>query len=808
MTGIIHDLRYAVRQLRKNPGFAAVAIITLGLGIGATTAIYSVLYATLLAPLPYPSPDELVMVWAKHPDGNRNVVSASDYLDWKRQSSAFHDLNAWTGSKVNLSSAQEPEQVSANFATPGLYKMFGVRFLLGRDLLPEESEPGKDHEVILIYKLWEKLGANRNIVGHQIRINGELYTVIGVIAPGPTDRMAADLVLPLVFKPGQVSRDFHFLLVMGRLKQGTTLAAAQAEMNVITQRVAHDYPQTNKNWGASVEPLKLDFLAPGTRTTLWLLMGAVGFVLLIACVNVANLLMARSTTRQKEIAVRASVGASRWQLFAQLLTESLVLAGLGAAVGIGVGEGLVQLIVSVLPPFTLPSEADVRLSIPVLLFTLAATVASAILFGCAPAWQASGVDPSAAVKEGGRSGTSAGHHRLRRSLVALEFALALTLLAGAGLAIHSFWNLSHVDPGVRTDHALTMDLAIAQDRFHGPEQMVAFYRQLTEKLESIPGVVRASVATGRPLQGVDFGMYFGIPGRIMGELTSRPSSRFAMVTPGYFDTFGIRVVKGRRFTDQDVAGSPRVAMVNEYFAHRYLSGVDPLSQRLSIQQLIPGMTKNGPEVEWQIVGVLHDVRSGELRRDDLPEIDVPFWQSPWPNASLAIRTSGDPAAMTKSLAAALRSISPDLPLANVKTLDQVFDDSLSGDRFPMALYGGFAAVALALAAVGIYGVMAFAVAQRTREIGIRIALGAARNQVLSLVLKDGLRLALIGLALGIVSACFVGRAMRSVLYGVGVIDINALCVVATILLIAAILACYIPARRAAKVDPMAALRYE
>jgi putative ABC transport system permease protein len=807
MNVLFQNVRYALRQLRKSPAFTAVAMLTLALGIGATTAIYSVLYATLLAPMPYPNPDQLVMVWSKPSDG-RNVVSAGDYLDWKRQSSVFQDLNAWTGGNLNLSTSQEPEQVNAQFTTPGFYKMMGVRFLLGRDFLPEEGEPGRQHEVILTHKLWQRLGADRGIVGHQIRLSGELYTVVGVIAPGPTDRLQTQLVVPLAFKPEQINHDFHRLLVMGRLKPGVSLAAAQADMNVIARRLEQDYPKTNKNWGASVEPLKLDFLLPETRTTLWLLMGAVCFILLIACVNVANLLLARSATRHREVAVRAAVGASRRQLFAQLLTESLVLAALGAVVGIAFGEGLVKLIAVMMPPFTLPSEADIRLSVPVLLFTLFCAALAAVTFGCAPAWQASGTDPNSALKEGGRSGTGVPRQRGRRSLVALEFALALTLLAGAGLAIHSFRNLSHIDPGVRTDHVLTFNLPVSQDRFSQPEQMTTFYRQLTEKLESISGVERASAATDAPLQGFGFGMYFGIPGKIMGDLTSRPSSPFVMVTPGYYDTFGIRIVKGRSFTDQDVAGSTRVAMVNENFARRFLSGVDPLTQRVSVEQLIPGMTRNGPEVEWQIVGVFHNVPTGGLRREDFPEIDVPFAQSPWPLASMAVRTAGDPAAMTKSIAAAVHSIDPDVPLADVKTMDQVFDESLSSDRFAIVLYGGFATVALLLAAVGIYGVMAFVVAQRTHEIGLRMALGAARNQVLGLVLKEGLQLALIGLAIGSVSACLVGRVMRSVLYGVGLVDASAFSVVAALLLSAALLACWIPARRAARVDPMVALRYE
>jgi putative ABC transport system permease protein len=808
MTKLIQHLRYALRQLRKSPGFTAVAALTLALGIGATTAIYTVLYATFLAPMPYPHPEQLVMVWSKI-RGERNSVSAGDFLDWKRQSTVFQDLNAWDGGSFNLSTSERPEEVPGHITTPGWFKMQGFHFFLGRDFLPEEGEPGKDHVVILEHRLWERLGANRNIIGQQLRMNGELYTVVGVLAPGVADRLPVQLAVPLAFRQEQINHNVHWLLVMGRMKPGVALAKAQADMDVVTRRIGQDHPESNKSWGAKVEPLRNDFIPPETLLTLHLLMGAVVFVLLIACVNVANLLLAKGTIRQKEVAVRAALGATRRELFTQFLIESLVLAILGALVGIGAGEALVKGVTAIMPPSTLASEAEaaIHIDLPILLFTLITTMLAAILFGCAPAWQASGVDPNDALKEGGRAGASSGRRQLRRSLVVMEFALALTLLSGAGLAIHSFWNLAQVDLGVRTDHILTFSLPVPRGRLSQPEQIVGFYRQLLGKLESIPGVSRAEAATATPVRSRNFGMFFTIVGKPSPDLSSRPNAGFQMVTPGYFQTFGIRVVQGRSFTEQDIPGSLPVAMVNENFVRRYLSGVDPLTQRLAVERLIPGINRNGPAVEWQIVGVFHNVRTGDLR-DDYPEIDVPFWQSPWPQAGMAVRTTGDPEAVTKSIAAVASSMDSDLPIADVRTMDQIVSESLGSDRFKAILYATFAGLALLLAAIGIYGVMAFAVAQRTHEIGLRMALGAGRESVVFLILKEGMVLALAGLALGLIGACLVGRTMSGMLYGVATIDITAFGGVAIVLMASAVLACYVPARRAASVDPTVALRYE
>jgi putative ABC transport system permease protein len=807
MRTLRQNARYGLRLLLKNPGFTLIATVTLALGIGANTAIFSVIYAVLLAPMPYPNPDQLVMVWSKIQGGN-NVVAAGDFLDWKQQNKTFQDINAWSGENFNFATADQPEQINGSAETPGFLRMTGNSFFLGRDFLAEEGVPGKEHEVVLTHKLWEHLGGDRNIIGKSIQMNSEPYMVVGVLAAGQADRLTVQFMVPLAFKPDQINHDFHWLLVMARMKPGVTLSQAQADMELVTNHIAQDHPQSNKGWGASVEQLHNDFFPKEAKQTLWLLMGGVGFILLIACGNVANLVLAKGTTRLKEVAVRTSLGASRWQVFTQFLTESLVLAVLGGGLGVGLGAAIIKIMMVKMPPYTLPSEADVTLNVPVLLFTLLATTIAGILFGCAPAWHASRVDPNETLKEGGRSGTSAGRHQLRRALVVGEFALALTLLAGAGLAIHSFWNLARVDPGFRTDHILTFSLPVPEKRLTQSAQIVAYYQQLIEKIESLPGVIRAEAATGMPLQGTNFGMPFTIAGKPVADPSARPGAGFQMVTPGFFQTFAIQMVKGRAFTDQDSAASVPVAVVNETFVKRYLAGADPLTQRILVEQLIPGVTKLGPPIEWQIVGVFRNIHNGGIRSDGFPEIDVPFAQSPWPQASMAVRTTSDPAEMSKSISAAVHSVDSELALADVKTMDQIVTQSLVTDRFTTWLFVSFASVALVLAAIGIYGVMAFAVSQRTHEIGLRMALGASQDHVLGLILKEGIILAAIGLGLGLVGACFVGRAMRGLLYGVGTIDAAAFSAVAATLFIAALLACYLPANKAAKVDPMVALRYE
>jgi putative ABC transport system permease protein len=808
MANFARNIRFGLRLLLKNPGFTSVALLALVLGIGANTAIFSVVYATLLSPMPYPNPDQLVIVWSKV-RGGRNGVSAGDFLDWKRQSTVFQSLCAWTGGNFALASSDHPEMIQTRLTTPGFNDMVGTPFFLGRDFLPEEGQVGREHVVIMTHRLWmERFGSDREIIGKPIRLNGEPYTVVGVLETGQPDRLESQLFVPLAFKPEQINHEFHFILVMGRLKPGVTIEQANADMDSVTRHIAEVYPKSNKGWGAAVEPLQNDFISKDTIKNLWLLMGAVGFILLIACVNVANLLLARGTARQREIAVRAALGATRWQLFAQFLTESVALSLIGGVLGISLAWGLLKVIVAMIPPFTLPSEADFHLNLPVLFFSLAASILCGVLFGCAPAWQTAQLNLSDTLKESGRASTGAGRHGLRRTLVVVEFALALTLLAGAGLVIHSFWKLSRVDLGFRQDHILTFFLPVTNEHFKSPEQMIVFYRQLLDKIGSLPGVTAVSASTGMPIIGTNFGMPFNLAGQAVDDPSSRPGAGFNMVTPEYFRTFGIRMLQGRALTEQDAAGGLPVAVVNETFAKKYLSKVDPLMQRVVVEQLIPGVTNLGPPIEWQIVGVYHDVHNGGVRREGFPEIDVPFWQSPWPQAGLAVRTLGDTAGLTKSIATVVQTLDSELPLDQVKTMDQLVHESLASDRFSTVLFASFAGLALLLAAIGIYGVMSFAVAQRTHEIGLRIALGAGPQQVLGLVLGEGMLLALVGLGVGLAGTYFVGRVMKSMLYQVNAIDPAAISAVAAVLLLSALLACYIPARRATQVDPMVALRDE
>jgi len=807
VNSLLSNLRFGLRMILKNPGFTITAVLTLALGIGATTAIYTVVYATLLAPMPYPKPDQLVMVWS-HVNGHNNEVSAGDFLDWKKRSRVFQDLVALTGTSFNMAGKQEPEMVRGQYTSPGMYTMMGVQFALGRDFLPEEGVAGKDHVVILTNRKWKELGADPKILGKTITLDQKPYTIVGVWGPGQPDRLGWDVVVPLVFSPDQMNHDFHWLSVMGRLKDGVTLKQANADMATVAQAVAKDNPKSNSGWSAQVEQLQNDFLGDDVKKTLWLMLGAVGFILLIACVNIANLLLAKGTTRQREIAIRSAIGASRRDVFGQFVTESLLLAAIGGAIGVALGYAMLRGFIALMPPYTLPSEANLQLDSHVLLVTLAATTIAGLLFGCAPAWYASRVDPAESLKEGGRAGASRLRNLLRKLLVVGEFALALTLLAGAGLAIHSFWNLNHIDLGINTDHVLVFGLPMNKGGDYKPEQMVSYYQQIIRNIEAATGVQSAAASTGVPLAGAGFGMPFTISGEPeLADPSKRPTSGFSMVTPGYFKTYGIRVVKGRFLNEGDDAGSLHVAVVNEQMVRHYLAGKDPIGQKLMVEQIVPGTQKLGTAQPWVIVGVYHDVRGGYFARQR-EEIDVPFAQSPWPNVAVGVRTAGNPETMIKTVSAAVHSVDPTLALSHIETLDQIHDEDLSSDRFSLFLYVIFAAVALLLAAVGIYGLMAFAVGQRTHEIGVRMALGASRERVVRMILREGFVMAIAGFALGLVGAWLVGRTMSTNLYGVKAIDLPAFCSMGVVLLFSALVASYFPAHRASRVEPVKALRIE
>jgi len=812
MKEILGDIRFGFRLLLKSPGFTIVSLLALALGIGATTAIFSLLYSVLLAPLSYPNSDQLVMVWS-HQKGERINTSTEDFLDWQRQNTCFQSLDAWTGTNFTISTGDWTDLVQATRCSSGFFdNMLGQKTSLGRHFLPEESQVGNDHVVILNRPYWQQhFGGDPDIVGKKLRMSGESYTVVGVAAPGPNDHGESQINVPLAFQPDEVNREGHWLLVLGRLKPGVSIAAANADMTVIAQRLAEAYPKTDAGLTVSVEPLKNDFLPASTRTGLWLMMGAVGFVLLIACVNIANLLLAWGTARQKEIGVRVAHGATRARIFRQFLVESLALAAVGGVLGVLSAAAILNAVMALMPrnDLGIPYEADPKLNVTVLLFTVGATLLCGALFGSAPAWHAARQNVNDMLKEGGRSSTGSGHNRLRRALVIAEFALALILVAGAGLTIRSFWNVANADRGIRTDHILTFRLPLTNDRKVDADKIRNSSRQLLEKIQAVPGVSHAALSVALPAAGGSGQLPFTVSGQPSEDMSSRPSVTFQPVTPDYYQTYGIRLTRGRYLDANDVAGGLRVAMVSESFVRQYLQGAEPLNQRLMVPELLPGHRPPvGAPVEWQIVGVFHDVQYLTHPTTNSPEVDVPFDQSPWVGAAIAVRTPGDPAALTSGIASAIRSIDSDLPMVRVKTMDQVVSEGVATDRFTVVVFGAFAGLALLLAAIGIYGVMAFSVAQRKHELGLRMALGAERFRLLRLVIGEGMTSALIGLLLGLPGVYLVGRMLNALLYNVGAFDWRSLAAVIAVLLGAGLVACYIPARRAARIDPMKALRDE
>src|SRR5690349_17850568 len=595
------NISYALRTLFKSKGFTITAVLTLALGIGATTAIFSVVYA-VFEPMPYPNSDQLVMVWS-WARGGRSPVASADFLEWQRRSTSFQGIGTWTGASFNVSTDDRPEQVPGSRRTPGFFTFEGLPLLLGRDFLPEEGQPGRDHVVILSHRLWANhFNSNRDLIGKDIRMNGEPYTVVGVLPPDMHDRFNSQVWVPLSYRPDEIAHDSNTGLVMARLKDGVSLAQAQAEMDVIAAQLASEFPQTNANRGVSVQPLHLNFVTESTRRNLWLLLGAVAFLLLIGCVNVANLLLARGTSRQREVAVRAALGASRSRLFAQFLTESFVLAVLGGVLGIFLTNLIVQGITAVMPPVgtMLPSEANIRISVPVLLFTIGVTLIAGLLFGAAPAWQATRLDLNEVLKFGGRTGSGGVRRKALRLLVVAEFSLALTLLATGGLALRGFWNLTRIDLGIRTNNLLTFRLPVPDRRLNGPDQIRSYYDQMLQRIQAVPGVASAAGMTGIPARGTTIGTRFNIVGQPPGGPNERRGAAFQMVTPDYAQTLGIQVIQGRSFDEHDTATSMRVAMVNEELVKRFFPDVDPLTRRLSIPELIPGQPRGKP-IEWQIV---------------------------------------------------------------------------------------------------------------------------------------------------------------------------------------------------------------
>jgi putative ABC transport system permease protein len=801
----MHDLKFAIRQLLKAPGFTFVAVFTLALGIGACVAIFSVVNGVLLRPLDFPEPDRIVVLQeTRLPDSGPASVAPPNYLDWVKQTKSFSSIAAFRRVTLNLTGDGEPQRLTGIKATARYFETYGIKPALGRTFLPEEDTLGNEKVVVLSYPFWQRVfGGAEHIVGHPLQLDGESYMVIGVAPVGFGAGNSVDAWVPMAFTPDETvndNRGAHYINVIARLKSGVTAAQADAELKVLATQLAKQYPDSNKGWSAYVMPL-LDYNVRHVRTTLYTLLGAVGCVLLIACANIANLLLARATARHREISIRAALGAGRGRLVRQLLTESVLLALVGGAAGVLLARwGLDALLA--LAPASLPRVADIRLDRYVLAVSLGLSVVTGLVFGLAPAWLAARTDVNEALKQGSRGTTEGGARgRLRSSLVVLEVAFALVLLAGAGLLVRSFINLVHVDPGFIAENATVLRLSLPEKKYGTPAQQTAIADALLARLRSLPGVQAAGLTHSMPLIG-DHVNSFEIEGRPKLAPTDQPDTNYYAVTPDYFRAMGIRVLRGRLFTPQDDARAPRVAIINETLARQQFPHEDPLGHRINIT--------NGPDAWREIIGVVADVTQNGVDQVTPAQSYEPFAQKPFPSPSLnvVIRNSGSPSALLNALRPAVYAVDKDQPVGSITPLENILADTLARQRFTTFLLTLFSVIALVIAAVGIYGVMAYNVTQRTGEIGIRLALGAQPRDVLRLVFAHGGKLVGFGLLLGLGVAFAGSRAIESILFKTSAHDPLTLAAITLLLTGVAFVACLLPARRAAKIDPMEALRSE
>ena len=800
-----------MRTLRKSPGFATVAVLTLAIGIGANTAIFSFVNGVMLKPLPYGEPERIVRVLEKPPGGGFNGISSLNYLDWQRDNTVFEYMAAQTGGSVTLTGVNEPVQLRGNRVSSHYFDIFGVKASLGRTFAGDEDQAGKERVAVLSHALWDsQFGADPNVLGRAITLDGQPHTVVGVLpAGGAFDRAFAQIWRPLVFEPQNMTRNFHWFGAFAKLKRGVTVKQATAQMDAIGARIAKDFPDSNKGWGVAITPFAETVVGSQLRQSLYVLLSAVGMVLLIGCANLANLTLARGSAREREVAIRASVGAGRWRLMRQFLTESVLLSICGGVLGLGLGFALKAALELALPPFLLPREADIAIDARVLLFTLALAILTGIVFGLAPALQAARPNLAGCMKEGGRGASSGGRHKVRGALVVTEMALAFVLLTGAGLLIRSFFQMQQVDTGFDSTNVLTAGLPIPDKRFPDPAQLNAYLRQVVSNVEALPGVRDVALTSALPMQGWGYGMPFQRADKPMVDRANRRGCFFKMVSPSYFRALGMKVRKGRPLGEHDAKGAPPVTVINESMARLYFKDEEPAGKRILVQEIVPGKTQLGPEIPWEVVGVVADEKVDNLDgRDDNPGMYVSNQQSPVFFQSLVVRTAMNPAGLTQALSKAVHEVNKDQTLTNVKTLEQIKVESLASNRLRSVLLAVFAAIAVLLAAIGIYGVISYSVEQRTHEIGIRAALGASKSDLVRLILRGGMLMAGIGLLLGFAGAFGMTRLLANLLFGVGERDPITIGAVAALLTCVALLACYIPARRATKVDPMVALRYE
>jgi putative ABC transport system permease protein len=803
MENFFKDIRLGIRSLLKRPGFAAIAVITLALGIGANTAIFSVVNAVLLRPLPYKDPVRLVTVWENHQargGPEREWLAPSDFEDWRAQNSVFTNLSALNNWGPTLTGITEPEPLVGAAVSHDMFSMLGTAPVMGRSFLPEEDQPGARNVVVLSSELWQRrFGSDPGIIGKSISLNEDNYTVVGVMPAGFKLPVIANTELWRPLRPTinpSCQRGCLVLRAIARLKDGASLEKAQADLTTIARRLETEHPETNSKVGASLLALH-DQMVGNIRRPLLVLFAAVAFVLLIACANVANLMLARAAGRAREIAIRAALGASRGRIIRQLLTETGLLVLAGSALGLLLAFWLLRLFASLSPPGA-PRFDEIGIDAYVLGFTFGTALVTGLLFGLAPALSVSKPDLNCALKEGkdGAGGIRGG--RLRSGLVIAEMALALMLLIGGGLLMKSFLRLRQVDPGFNPDQVLTVRLFLNRTHYPDAGQILSFYTPLLERLKTLPGVQSVGATSTLPLSGNNTDVSFSIEGRPQPPPDQEPVAWYSSVSPDYFRTMQMRLLKGRVFTDHDDEKSGNVVIISETMVRRYWPNEEPLGKRIG----------SGPDRWREIVGVVKDVKHFGLDADTPPSMYIPVRQQPARGMTVTIRTSAEPLSVTSALRREVWASDRNLAVAQVRTMDDLMSSSITQQRFTFLLLGCFAGVALVLAAIGTYGVMSYAVTQRTHEIGIRLALGARRTNVLGLVIRSGMRLALAGAALGLAGAFALTRLMSSLLFGVTPTDAMTFVSISVGLLAVALLACYVPARRATKVDPLVALRYE
>lgn len=809
MNTFLQDLRFGVRMLMKKPGFTLIAIATLALGVGANTAIFSVVNTVLLRALPYSEADRLVMVWEKSERRERNVINLGNFFDWKAQNDVFSDMATFADFRTNLTGQGDPVEIPAQVATDNLFAVLGVKAILGRTFTPDDAREGQDNVVILSYGLWQRqFGGDAQIIGRKIRLNNNENIVIGVLPPdfkwhirgNSITGQAAELWAPWNIGEPLKQRRGRFASAVARLKPGVSVTQAKATMDVIAKRLTEQYKEFNTGWGVTVVPLREQF-AGELRKPLMILMGAVGFVLLIACANVANLLLARAASRQKEIAVRTALGAGRGRILRQLLTESLLLATLGGVAGLVLAWWGTSALARLSPP-ELGAMQEIEISGPVLAFTFAVALLTGIIFGLVPALDVSKLNLSDTLKEAGKALTgSSRSQRARNSLVVAEVALALVLLVGAGLLIRSFWQLQSQGTGFNAQNVLTMRVALPNRKYNDDPKRINFFTQALTQLQALPNVEAAGAINFLPFAGPGAATDFEIAGK------PKPLPGQGLVTgvcvadQQFFPAMQIALKRGRLFTEQEVREIRHVVVINEALARKYFPNEDALGQRITIAM------KN-ENVPSEIIGIIADVKHAQLDKEADPMSYWPIAELPYNSMTFVLRTRGEPLSAAATARQVIQALDPQQPVADVRTMEILLGKSIATARFNTLLLTIFACVALLLSAVGIYGVMAYSVTQRTHELGIRLALGAKQSDVLTLVLKQGMRLVGTGVVIGLGAAFGLTRIMTTLLFGVQATDPLTFATIALLLAGIAFVACYIPARRATKVDPMIALRYE